>query len=144
MIAIVGTITPSNQSDVAPALQVVARAGGWTESTAKQLLTPSDPRCPFTRGAVILSALISAGHSRLAFHLKQSIDRAVAVPASKVTEEDFCRALEAERRADGEADVAALFIRDRSSYVTWRRRAIHYRDLLDVAIRTGDAYWAVA
>jgi len=141
MGTIIGQRTHTVQYPKEPPLQVVAKAGGWTARTARQLLCPADNRNPFIRSALILTALCSAGHYAIAVRLRKIVDNAIEPPVLQPTREDWERALEAEQRADGNEDVAQLFIKDRASYDTWRRLALRSVEAMEECLRVGDAFW---
>jgi len=122
-------------------VQVVARAGGWTEATARQVLNPADPRCPFTRAALIVHCLNRAGLGLTAERLCLSIDLARTPSALRVSRQDVDAASLAEQEADGAEDVAQLALQTAAEWDTYRRRAVKHIAAAQHFLNIGDAYF---
>ena len=125
-------------------VQVTARTLGCTPATARQVLNPSDPRCPFVRGAMVAEALLAHGYATRLDALCLPLDLVRQTTLLSATPESFAAALEAEAVHEGAENVAQLFVRDAASYSTWRKRAVVEITVTMRAIRIGDALYGVA
>jgi hypothetical protein len=125
-------------------VQIVARAGGWTLATAKQMLNPADQRCPFTRAALILRGLVTGGHGMRAELLRQPIDFACQPLPVFVDRDVFWAAALEEQEHDGAEDVAQLMLRTPAEWDTYRRRALKHMAATMQFIRVGDVFFGRA
>lgn len=124
-------------------VQAVARALGCEESTARQYMRPGDPRFLWGRCAAATAGLVEAGHVIRADALCRRIDLARRPRILAVSPEAWEQAREQAQRLDGDEDVAEIFVQDRSSYLTYRRRALRYVDAQLHALRIGDLVFDV-